>query len=486
MNGLQWHIVSTSACLEASGPFDPYMLPAERDVRCSRCDVLVPVRLIWLHFKKRHGYVPPSDLKSHRASMAAQSVDGRYRVELSLAGEIGHAAGEQSALEAERSLLQLDLDSACLDFDCDIGSRPDQLSRLLAGGMGTVVVEPSAEGLVLRCLNWSSSSATLIAREQLVDLGQVATANIDAGAPIIVRLASATRSTGGMYSTVNPQQLNRQLARINAGFLSLFRSLPLVSSMAIEEVSPEAGGVGGLRPAGGDLVLGSKRRHWARTPGQFYSLWYKGGPVFELMGEQARFLTARRADDPLAFDVVPARRIRASVLPPRVEGTTSASERMFCTDTGRPVPENLLPIIERIFVAVASGTPILARQTEMEVGSLRLAHPSRPVATRQDRQWSQAFLRQLRPDKMINGQLKGSGNRYVAFVFGKLTIVEYDEDAHATYLFRSKGFGELSTWSRRELLMTRPRGYIGRLYHHDEAPGEWKTEIQVLIRRHRA
>lgn len=185
-----------------------------------------------------------------------------------------------------------------------------------------------------------------------------------------------------------------------------------------------------------ELKLGMQQVHWSGGSKPFHSLWMWGSPVFRIGRGGSAFLKSDRERDPMRVE-----RIRFGNFPVDRSAlarlrATGAFERDFHTDTGDLLPAHLLPAALRVFEAVASGSRVL--------GSGECRSPNQPVASSsvgrrvEDRPWTQAFLSKLRSDEKMAGELTGSGNRYLAYRFGRLVVVEFDADQHATYLFREE------------------------------------------------
>jgi hypothetical protein len=228
-----------------------------------------------------------------------------------------------------------------------------------------------------------------------------------------------------------------------------------------------------------ELRLGVKLSHQASRPRAFYSLWHERSPVFQVCHNVLRFLACERADEVIAFDVISLHRIDAIHQECVKPGPDGLSDGEFCVDSGRRIPVALVPHVARVFQAVADGEQVLGRDTSVVTKTLRPGGGTGPAV--RDRPWSQQYLSTLKPAKVLEGELRGSGNRYVAFRFGRLIVVEFDAEAHATYLFRADRFATLRDWPRQHLLDQKPKGFLGRLIHRED-PETWKANILQAIR----
>jgi hypothetical protein len=231
-----------------------------------------------------------------------------------------------------------------------------------------------------------------------------------------------------------------------------------------------------------ELMLGAKAVHAVGGTKAFHSLWYAGSPVFEIGSTGLRMLRADRESDYMRID-----NCGRGALPRVGKGLanwkeTGLGEGDFCTDKGDLLPAHLVPHAVRAFEAVTEGRRVMGNGVVHAAGHTAADGP--PVAVSRDRPWSQEFLSQLEPTQTINGELIGSGNRYIAFRFDRLVVVEFDADQHATYLFDAGKFDELREWSRSELISIRPKGYRGRIIHRDD-PRRWKYAVRAKIREFR-
>lgn len=228
-----------------------------------------------------------------------------------------------------------------------------------------------------------------------------------------------------------------------------------------------------------ELKLGVKLAHPVSRPRAFYSLWHERSPVFQVRGNVLRFLACERAEDAIAFDCISSHRIDAvhrELIKPAPDGLDDGE---FCFDSGRRIPVALVPYVARVFQAVADGEQVLGRDNAVVPKLVRAGERAGPAV--RDRPWSQQFLGTLKPSKVIEGELSGSGNRYVAFRFGRLVVVEFDAEAHATYLFSADRFATLREWPRQHLIDQNPKGFKGRIIHRDD-PEIWKAKIRQTIR----
>jgi len=228
------------------------------------------------------------------------------------------------------------------------------------------------------------------------------------------------------------------------------------------------------------LRLGVKSTHPVAGTRAFFSLWHDYRLVFQVKGKMLRFLHCERANEPLSLAEVSIRDIRRIQSAYARASITGLADGEFCTDSGRVMPARLIPYAVNVFHAVEYGQRLLGtgelHDTEHTHGTPRLPAESH------DRPWSQAFLAGLHPSDSMIGELVGSGDRYVAFWFNRVVVVEYDDDAHATYLFDAMRFEDLREWPRIELIAKQPPGYKGRIIHRG-APAEWKTAVARSIAR---
>jgi hypothetical protein len=229
------------------------------------------------------------------------------------------------------------------------------------------------------------------------------------------------------------------------------------------------------------LRLGMKSSHPILGPDGFYGFWYRMRPVLELGTHGFFYLRCGNMRDRMRLEQGSRKTLRDVYVAMRSRQRPILGVGDYCTDSGEPLPAALVPHAVRAFEAVRQGQQLLGCGELVAHGS---AGPSGlGSGVPHDRPATQNFLMKMKPSQTLNGNLSGSGNRYVAFRFGHLVIVEFDADAHATYLFGMSDFEELRQWSRGDLIAAKPKGFFGRIVHRDDLE-DWKEKILEAIAGH--
>lgn len=225
---------------------------------------------------------------------------------------------------------------------------------------------------------------------------------------------------------------------------------------------------------------------WSKRYKKQYSLWLGKSRVF-LYKENGdcEYLFGTSKNKPLVIRKVNSSRIF------RNENVARMAKKLlglktgdYCTFDGYVIDEEMAEIIANYFNQVRKGEEILPSRGTDKV--LKAQNPfggkksERKAIALEIRTWSQEFLKELGPDKIKVGELLGSGGSYLAFFFGNKVAVEFDQTEHATYLFEKFFYKTLKSWTRGEIRLDEPEGYLGRCVHQG-ARETWEESIFTFL-----
>lgn len=228
--------------------------------------------------------------------------------------------------------------------------------------------------------------------------------------------------------------------------------------------------------------FGSRTHHSVRAR-SFHSLWIRTSPVFEVSQGLLVYVFSPAATAPFRFDAIPVRRIISDEKAASLITDGELSAGAYCDDRGSRISGIDLDIARAAFKQVRQGVSILPSAAE----SLVMPRPPRLPGTSTDprvqsRTWPQRYLAGLSPDRIVPGELLGSGNSYKAYRFGTITIVEFDAIDHATYVFHSDYFNSLRNWTRNAIRDSHPPGFVGAFHHDESARHAWCSRISSIIK----
>lgn len=212
----------------------------------------------------------------------------------------------------------------------------------------------------------------------------------------------------------------------------------------------------------------------------FYTLHLANNIVCLYLGDQVEFIATTRRDSPLRLE----RRVTAAVFS---DSALSLIDLLkvengdFTTNKGYVLNAQQEEIAARVFDHVRTGKEILpAPEVPGGYRIKRQVKDGGVVHNIQYRHWGQQHLAQLNPNGVLEGQLLGGGGSYKAFRFGNKTVVEFDQDERATYLFDTEYFDGLRLWERSRVLTEQPEGFNGRVIHRGDRDN-WKKQINDFI-----
>jgi hypothetical protein len=211
---------------------------------------------------------------------------------------------------------------------------------------------------------------------------------------------------------------------------------------------------------------------------QTYSAWLGEQPILMHMGNGLEALATTRQDEPLRFV---KKDIEESHL-----ALTQELLGLRKYDVITPTGYRLFGAQERkakeIFWRARNGLEILPAPDE-PLGYIQ----RRPRGVRDNGEPTafdsreQKYLRRQRPERIEPGELLGSGGSYLAFYFGNKVFVEADQDDRATYIFTKNGFEKLHNLPRQQLIMEKPKGFIGRIFHYEDDRARWREEMRKYL-----
>ncbi|MBW2978363.1 hypothetical protein KY331_05960 [Candidatus Woesearchaeota archaeon] len=208
---------------------------------------------------------------------------------------------------------------------------------------------------------------------------------------------------------------------------------------------------------------------------KFYSLWIANSPVFLYQDNGVFSLKTCRKDKPLEL-------IASGSVPPVTERLGLLNDGNFYNSDGHPLYGTAEEIAADIFLQVMNGKEILPAPQQAEGYIVKTEKRKKNDLADRYRHWGQIFLGQLEPDEVVDGQILGSGGSYKAFVFRKKTVVEFDQEDHATYLFDTDFFNSLRHWNRQRILDQNPAGFQGRIIH-EGSRSVWKTSVTDYLNK---
>lgn len=212
----------------------------------------------------------------------------------------------------------------------------------------------------------------------------------------------------------------------------------------------------------------------------FYSIWLETSPVFLYSGGRLWYLHTSRKDQPLQLvsasidDVIGPENTRLAGM------LLGLEEDKFCTDQGYTLEGEAERFAADRFEQVMTGVEILPSEDSPDGYKIIQRRNGEPHPD-QPRHWGQVHLVQLRPDRIVTGELLGSGGSYKAYVFGDKTVVEFDQEKRATYLFETGYFENLRVWKRSRILENNPAGFEGRIIHAENKE-LWREQIGNFLR----
>lgn len=226
----------------------------------------------------------------------------------------------------------------------------------------------------------------------------------------------------------------------------------------------------------------AKDKHTEFDKLAFYSLWIGDSPVFLYDGKILRYLHTRRKMQPLEIKTADVETVLGGrkALSEELLGLTA---NKFIDYRGYTLLGEQEKIAANIFEHVFTGKEILPHEESTGGYEVRepKTHNTGDGSATQPRHWSQVYLAQKQPTNTVVGKLLGSGGSYKAYQYGDKTIVEFDQEGHATYLFATSYFDNLRTWQKTALLESQPEGFSGRLIHKENR-NEWMKNIDDFVK----
>ncbi len=232
--------------------------------------------------------------------------------------------------------------------------------------------------------------------------------------------------------------------------------------------------------------------HLSSSEHPFYSLWASDSPIFlvewlgkredelDVRGTFVYIFTTRKTENfRLAHYHSYFFNSEAIVMAHQAHGLKSGD---YCNLSGHKITGRNLEIAQDLFNRVISGVKIFPFENvkgyiERNV-PVEMAHSS----DRQSRSYGQEFLRELSPDRVVEGELFVPGISYRAYFFGGKVVLESNLSGDATYLLDAKHFDALRERSRLELLTEKPEGFLGRVLHLDGAEAHWKIRVENFVK----
>jgi hypothetical protein len=223
---------------------------------------------------------------------------------------------------------------------------------------------------------------------------------------------------------------------------------------------------------------------------KFYSLWWgltkewwenfnAKSPILLCEEGQLKYLYCRRCDDPL--ELLTLRRVDGK------DSTGKYEEGCFYDLAGHKLPDTFVRSVSEIFHQVKIGVEILPRPKEpkgYKIKKTRTVEDEENGAQKKTfipRTWGQLFLAEQSPDKVVLGQILGSGGSYKAYTYGDKVVVEFDQEAHGTYFFERAYFESLKIWSRSDIIQSKPKGFYGKIHHIDNKKDLWKKRVTKFL-----
>ncbi len=212
----------------------------------------------------------------------------------------------------------------------------------------------------------------------------------------------------------------------------------------------------------------------------FYSLWADDSLVLLYFEGNFFYTSTTRKDDPLEINLV-TKGMQELLLKAvnKAENELSFKEGDLITYSGIPIVGNNEIYASEIFQKVFTGIKILPKPEEPQGYQEQL----KSGKTEQEivyRHWGQIYLSSLNPENVNQGEILGSGGSYKSFQFGDRLVVEFDQEDRATYLFDPESFDELRMRNRSEIISENPKGFYGRVIHHENQK-LWKKQISNFI-----
>lgn len=233
------------------------------------------------------------------------------------------------------------------------------------------------------------------------------------------------------------------------------------------------------------LELRGKELKVVKSEG-YYSLRVESGlrTVFLNEGHFLKYLKTTRKDKPLEIEAVQKNVYQEEVVDMINKSFGIDLNGLFVTERLLILPDDKMQeIASDIYQQVLTGENILPAPEEP--GSYKLASSNGSSKKSPDdarfRKWSQRFLEDLNPEKIIRGKILGSGGSYGAFVFNKCVVVEFDQEDRATYIFDLDYFESLKVFERSKILIESPKGFKGRIIHHREGKEAWKKKVLLCL-----
>lgn len=227
------------------------------------------------------------------------------------------------------------------------------------------------------------------------------------------------------------------------------------------------------------------RQYSSVTDKSAYSLFHDGEVLMRYIGEN-RFVAACSTSKSKPFEVEPI------VLSPTPEALLQ-TRRYVGLAVGDIVNGNGFRLFgepearaRELFDNLHSGIEIFP--TDGDPGfRIERAEPvprvSGPRVAMQPRGWGQVYLESLKPEMVQPGQVFPAdplGRMYKAFVFSDYVICESTHTGNATYVISRLHWEKLRMWSRRDLALQRPAGFMQRVFHGRDEEGfrqHWQKEV---------
>ena len=154
----------------------------------------------------------------------------------------------------------------------------------------------------------------------------------------------------------------------------------------------------------------------------------------------------------------------------------------FVTTSGYVLYDQQEEDAARIFDHVRNGEVILPSPDEPFGTKIKVESGlSESEDSDRFRHWGQQYLSGLNPSSIDDGELLGSGGSYKAYDFGDKTVVEFDQEGRATYLFNSVYFKKLRFNNRQNIIDDEPEGFKGRIFHYDVSRINWQNQVNEFL-----
>ena len=212
----------------------------------------------------------------------------------------------------------------------------------------------------------------------------------------------------------------------------------------------------------------------------FYSMWMETSPVFLYADGRLLYLHTARKDKPLQLVSASLDEVVGPENTKLAQILLGLEEDKFCTDQGYVLEGEAERFAADRFEQIMTGVEILPSEDSPDGYRVIQRRDGRENPD-QPRHWGQVHLVQLRPDNIVTGELLGSGGSYKAYVFGDKTVVEFDQENRATYLFDTGYFENLRVWKRSRILSDSPPGFEGRIIHSANKD-LWREQVSDFLR----